>query len=136
MSETGDTVHMWRVNAQKLQAMFEGKSYIHDPKNWRGPMIEVQWPHPAAQEVGEIGIFLVPGPDGRPKLSLKPQELQGALALCAARMIATGTTFTTCLNCKTPFIRGGQSERRGDAVFCTSRCKSEFHNAKRRKKKS
>jgi hypothetical protein len=116
--------------------MFEGKRYVSDLENWRGPEIEVRWPDPAAQEVGEIGIYLVPGPDGKPRLSLKPQELQSALTLCAARMIATGTTFTTCLNCKTPFLRGGQSDRRVDAVFCDSRCKSEYHNKERRKTKS
>jgi len=132
----GDSLFTWRDIASKLRLMFEGKKYISDPENWRGPLIEVRWPDPDAQEVGEIGIYLVPGPDGKPTLSLKPQELQAALTLCAARMIATGTTFTTCLNCKTPFLRGGQSDRRGDAVFCDSRCKSEYHNKERRKPKS
>lgn len=132
----GDSLFTWRDIASKLRLMFEGKKYISDPENWRGPQIEVRWPDPDAQEVGEIGIYLVPGPDGKPTLSLKPQELQAALTLCAARMIATGTTFTTCLNCKTPFLRGGQSDRRSDAVFCTSRCKSEYHNKERRKTKS
>jgi hypothetical protein len=130
-----DPIFLWRNLANRLRLMFEGKAYIHDPKNWSGPMIQVRWPHIAAQEVGEIGIFLVPGPDGKPQLSLKPGEIQGALTLCAARMIATGTTFTTCLNCKAPFLRGGQSDRRSDAVFCSSRCKSEYHNKERRKSK-
>jgi hypothetical protein len=126
----GDPMDEWRSSAHKLRLMFKGINYIYD-KNWRAT--QVRWPHPAAQEVGEIGIFLVPGPDGKPTLSLKPQELEAALTLCAARMIATGTTFTTCLNCKSPFLRGGQSDRRGDAVFCNSRCKSEYHNKERRK---
>jgi len=131
-----DPLWVWRGCADKLRLMFEGKGYVRDPKNRYGPPLEVRWPHPAAQEVGEIGIYLVPGPEGKPTLSLKPQELHSALTLCAARMIATGTTFTTCLNCKTPFLRGGQSERRGDAVFCDSRCKSEYHNKQRRKPKA
>jgi hypothetical protein len=128
----GDPISVWQDNAHKLRQMFAGKKELL----WHRPKAEVQWPHPWAQEIGELGIYLVPGPDGKPRLSLKPRDLQDALTLCAARMIATGTTFATCLNCKSPFLRGGQSERRGDAVFCNSRCKSEYHNKQRRKAKS
>jgi hypothetical protein len=130
-------IGIWRGLASKLRLMFEGKAYTYNEGNWYGPKKLVDWPHPAAQGVGELGIFLVPNKDGKPVLALQPHDFQDALILCAARMIATGTTFSTCLNCKTPFLRGGarRSKRRGDARFCGDPCKWQYHNEMRRKAK-
>jgi hypothetical protein len=115
-----------RYLAEKLRLMFEGR-YISLGE-------EYKWPHPAAQQVGELGIYLVPDKDKKPVLALRPDSMFDALTLVAARMIATGTTFNICENCKTPFLTGGsrgRNKRRGDARFCSDRCRYEFHNRRK-----
>jgi hypothetical protein len=131
-----DSMPAWRGVSYRLRNLFEGKNFAYDEKNWRGPKIPVAWPHPAAQEVGELGIFLVPDKDGKPVLALRAHDVRDALYLAAARMIARGATLGICLNCESPFLRGAGSKRRGDARFCTPRCKWEYQNEARRKAKS
>jgi hypothetical protein len=138
--EIGDPVHFWASVAERLRMMFEGRSFHWDNEkkidiSRPRPMKEYRWPHPYTQEVGELGIYLVPDKENKPVLALRPQDLQAALKLCAARMIATGTTFNICENCKTPFLSGGIRGRnkRGDARFCSDECRYKFHNESRRK---
>jgi hypothetical protein len=121
----GDRLLTWYELACDLRWMFEsmraGKEYT--------------WPHPEGQLVGSLGLFLVSGRDKRPMLALRPLSLDAALTLYAARMIATGTTFNICENCKTPFLVGGTRFRnkRGDARFCSDECRWKWHNESRRK---
>src|SRR5262249_30101381 len=130
----GDPVAAWRAHAERLQMMFEGRAFHWDydaPKNIRPrPQKEYKWPHPYTQQVGELGIYLVPDKNNKRVLALRPDELQAALVLYAARMIATGTTFNICEHCKTPFLSGGTRFRtkRGDARFCSSECRWKWHN--------
>jgi hypothetical protein len=122
-----DQPFMWRRLAEKLRLMFEGRRFDADNQ-------EVKWPHPAAQIVGDLGIFLIPDKDNKPVLAVRPYDLFDALTLVAARMIATGTTTFICENCKTPFLSGGsrgRNKRRGDARFCSDRCRYEFHNRRK-----
>ena len=129
-------IHIWRSMATKLQLMFAGKDYVYERDQSKHRKKEVQWPHPAAQHIGELEIFLVPDKDGKPVLALRPQDFQDALILYAARMIATGTTFQICEHCKSPFLSGGaRGKKRGDSRFCSDECRYGFHNAKRRKRK-
>ena len=95
----GDPVSVWRAVAERLQMMFEGRDIVLGK--------EYKWPEPQAQWKGDLGIYLVPDKDRRPVLALRPTDLQSALILYAARMIATGTTFHICEHCKTPFLSGG-----------------------------
>jgi len=128
MMEHGEQVSFWYALAQRLRMLFEGRQWISWEKAHR-------WPHPAAQEVGELGIYLVPDKEGKPVLALRPQDIQAALVLCAARMRATGTTFNICEHCNAPFLSGGTRFRnkRGDARFCSNECRWKFHNESRRK---
>jgi hypothetical protein len=122
----GDPVDYYRYDADLLRAMFEGRSFLAPGK---------KWPDPETQQVGQIGVLLVPSKDGKPLLALRPETLQDALILYGARMIATGTTFNICENCKTPFLSGGTRFRnkRADARFCSSACRWRWHNEERRK---
>jgi hypothetical protein len=117
----------WRSTAMRLQMMFEGRDIVLGK--------EYKWPEPQAQWKGDIGIYLVPDKNKRPVLALRPTDLQSALILYAARMIATGTTFNICGHSKTPFLSGGTRFRtkRGDARFCSSECRWKWHNELRRK---
>jgi hypothetical protein len=123
----GDPIAAWRSAAMRLQMMFEGRDIVLGK--------EYKWPEPQAQWKGDIGIYLIPDKDKRPVLALRPTDLQSALILYAARMIATGTTFNICEHCKTPFLSGGTRFRtkRGDARFCSSECRWKWHNESRRK---
>lgn len=125
-------VFIWHRVAERLRLMFERKAYEFP---WRGPKKLVDWPHPAAQNIGELEIFLIPDKDGKPVLSLQPHDFQDALYLYAARMIAIGTTFQICEQCKIPFLSGGTrgNNRRGDARFCSDECRYSYHNEVRRK---
>jgi hypothetical protein len=108
-----------------------------DPDCWdvAAPLKEYKWPAPETQQVGQLGVFLVPNKDNKPLLALRPETLHDALVLYAARMIATGTTFNICENCKAPFLSGGHRGRnkRGDSKFCSSGCRWKWHNETRRK---
>jgi hypothetical protein len=123
----GDPVIAWQAVTERLRMMFEGRDIVLGK--------EYKWPEPQAQWKGDLGIYLVPDKDGRPVLALRPTDLQSALILYAARIIATGTTFNICEHCKTPFLSGGTRFRnkRGDARFCSSECRWKWHNESRRK---
>jgi len=115
-------VWLWHGLARRLRQIFErvaSTDKILDPS-----------PH------GHLGIYLLPGKDNRPVLALQPDNLENALKLYAARMIADGTTLNHCKNCQNPFLSGGGRERRkkrGDATFCSDDCRWKFHNEARRK---
>jgi hypothetical protein len=121
--DRGDILINWYSVRLRLRWMFEGKYN------------EFTWPHPAVQYKGNLGIYLIPDKDNKPLLALRPANLEDALVLYAARMIATGTTFNICEHCKTPFLSGGTRFRnkRGDARFCSSACRWKWHNESRRK---
>jgi hypothetical protein len=132
-----DPVDYYRHDAELLRLMFEGRGFSREPREgggW-GPLKEYKWPAPETQQVGQLGVFLVPNKDNKPLLALRPETLHDALVLYAARMIATGTTFNICENCKAPFLSGGHRGRnkRGDSKFCSSGCRWKWHNETRRK---
>jgi hypothetical protein len=120
----GESIAVWQALAQRLRLMFEGKDSDKRPQ-------------PEARYVGDLGIYLVPGKNNKPVLALRPSNLQHALILCAARMIANGTTSHICEFCKTPFLSGGTRGRnkRGDARFCSSVCRWRHHNEEARRRK-
>jgi hypothetical protein len=137
--EYGEDIQSWQHVSDLLRQIAQGKAWHREmlPRGW-GPLQEVRWPHPAAQEVGQLGIFLVPNGDGKPVLAVRPTGLQDALVLYAARMKASGTTFQQCEHCHIPFLSGGPEgrgggRRRGDARFCSDDCRYGYHNELRRK---
>jgi hypothetical protein len=120
----------WDELADYLRGIFKGyhEQFLFDQGNPNAPPL-----------IGEVGIFLDREKDGKLKLALRPEDLQHALILYAARMATTGTTFQTCQHCNTPFLSGGErhgggKKKRGGARFCSDRCRWEFHNEVRRKK--
>jgi hypothetical protein len=126
---TEEPLFVWEGMQSRLREMFAGKLKHHPTIG--SPLA----PADGSQRAGDVGVYLVLGKDGKPKLALRPDNLMQALTLYAARQIATGTTFGACLHCKGPFLRGGGSKKRGDARFCSDPCKWEFHNERRRKAK-
>jgi hypothetical protein len=137
-TDHGDPLSFWLGTAQYLHEMFSGsnKEWIFPPGGKR-QAVQVSWPHPAAQVVGQMDVLLVPGESNQKMLAIRPSGLMEALKLYAARMIASGTTFHTCEQCHTPFLGGaGGSGKRGDARFCSDKCRWTYHNEVRRNSKS
>jgi hypothetical protein len=124
--EHGCDLARWYRLAKELRWMFEGRDRV-----WQ----KYKWPEPETWYKGQIDILLIPDANNKPMLSLQPRRLHQALTLYAARMIATGTTFNICENCKTPFLSGGsgRNKKRGDARFCSDTCRWKYHNESRRK---
>jgi hypothetical protein len=125
-----DQVYDWFGVAHRLRLMFGGKWFDDNSE-------EYTWPDPEAQQVGELGVLLVPDKNNNPVLAIRPDSLHSALRFTAARMKATGTTFSICSHCNSPFLSGGIRFRakRGDARFCSSACRWKWHNETRRKAK-
>jgi hypothetical protein len=73
-------------------------------------------------------------------LQLRPTSVSSLLIYHAAKMIARGAVARTCDNCHTTFIGGGhgrgRSKKRGDARFCSDRCRWTYHNEQKRKSKT
>jgi hypothetical protein len=128
--KTGDSVWGWHDIAERLRFLFEGRV-------WEGRSHQkgLRWPADETQQVGELGILLVPDKKNKPVLALRPNSLHSALVFTAARMKATGTTFNICEHCKSPFLSGGVRFRAkgGDAKFCSDECRWRWHNESRRK---
>jgi hypothetical protein len=82
-----------------------------------------------------LRLFIGHKSDGTHSIHIRPDSTKDALVYHAARMIAGGTTFQTCEHCGEPFLGGGMGRgaKRGDARFCTDKCRSAFHNEARRK---
>jgi hypothetical protein len=136
--EEGDQVCLWYARAHRLRLIFQGKDHKKEGElyTWLVKGKEYIWPGPEyPYDEGNLKICLVPGKDNEPALALRPNMLDDALLLCAARMIATGTTFNICEHCKTPFLSGGTRFRnkRGDAKFCSDECRWRWHNESRRR---
>jgi hypothetical protein len=128
--DRGDSVETWHSIAERLRFVFEGRVWPAWPHEKA-----LRWPAPETQQVGELGILLVPDKNNKPVLTLRPDSLHSALVFIAARMKATGTTFNICEHCRSPFLSGGVRFRtkRGDAKFCSDECRWKFHNESRRK---
>jgi hypothetical protein len=125
-----DQVCDWYGVAHQLRLMFGGKWFDDGGE-------EYTWPDPKTQQVGQLGVLLVPDKNNKPVLAVRPDSLADALVFTAARMKATGTTFDICEHCRSPFLSGGIRYRakRGDAKFCSDPCRYSYHNEQRRRAK-
>jgi hypothetical protein len=137
VNKEAEPMTFWYMAASGLREMFSNPTWMRYGSD--GSPI---WPDdpPGAQRAGLVGVYLLPDKSGGRKLALRPHSLDGALTLCAARMIASGTTFNTCEHCKAPFLGGGagrgRNKKRADARFCSDACRWGYHNASRRKTRS
>jgi hypothetical protein len=72
-------------------------------------------------------------------MSLRPETKRTALIYHAAQLVAGGSRLQHCSHCGGPFLSGGESsdatKKRGDARFCSNKCRSGYHNEMRRKAK-
>jgi hypothetical protein len=84
--------------------------------------------------VGELNVLLVPraGPNASPTLVLEPNTLLQAMNLQMAKFVAGGGSWFSCEQCGGQFERGGDSDRRSDARFCSDLCRVRNHRRTKR----
>ncbi len=80
--------------------------------------------------ITRLDVSLVPI-DGRPTLRIRPSSLIGAIRMQFAQAVATGLDIRNCDHCGKLFELGGGGRTR-KARFCSDRCRSDFHVAKRK----
>jgi hypothetical protein len=119
-----EALDRWIDFAERLQVMFSGREAHRELKQ------------DLERSFGQLNIVLS-FKSGVAAMYIRPQSVADALIYRAAQMIAEGTTLHSCAHCGTPFLGGGTAVgakgKRGDARFCTDKCRSAFHNEARRK---
>ena len=80
--------------------------------------------------ITRLDVSLVPI-DGRPTLRIRPRSLIGAIHLQFAQAVSTGLDIRTCDHCGKLFEIGGAGRTR-KARFCSDRCRTDYHVARRK----
>ena len=80
--------------------------------------------------ITQLQASLVPI-DGKATLRIRPSSLFGAVQLQFAQAISTGLDIRTCDHCGMIFEAGGMGRNR-KARFCSDRCRSDYHDAKKK----
>jgi hypothetical protein len=91
-----------------------------------------------SRRIGDLGIFLVDAPSGGTAISVRPGDTSAAVVYHAARMVAAGTAFQTCVQCRSQFLAGGirgKKKKRAGSKFCSDPCRWDFNNAKLAKRR-
>src|SRR5262249_442626 len=120
-----EPLRTWVSCADRIQAIFFGQQAAQELTEGR---LEI----PTAS----LDMILSYKPDGV-SMHLSPHDAGSALVYHASQMMTGGTVLQICEQCKSSFLSGGEArgggKRRGDARFCSDRCRSQFHNEARRK---
>jgi hypothetical protein len=82
--------------------------------------------------ITQLDASLVPI-DGRPTLRIRPRSLIGAIHLQFAQAVSTGLDIRNCDHCGKLFETGGAGRTR-KARFCSDRCRTDYHVARRKLK--
>lgn len=119
VGEHGESVLLWRDDIDRMRRNVEA---------WQA--------NPAAfvlvREIvmARLEASLVPV-DGRAVLRIRPTSLIGAMQLQFAQAISTGLDIRNCDHCGKLFETGGGGRTR-KARFCSDRCRSDYHVARRK----
>lgn len=116
-SGASETVGYWRASVDRLRSLMRASSHSAE-----------------AFDVTAVAVRLAPGPNGRPEMVWQPRTLAAAIFLQFASSAASGAEIKVCENasCSRLFAAGGAGGRRADARFCSTKCRTEFNNARRR----
>jgi hypothetical protein len=96
-------------------------------------MREVQRRRTTAIPLEPLNVMIITDDEGRLRLKVSPRCLLDALWLQLAQ--ASGSaSFRECWNCHEPFVAGPKGNRRGDAKFCSDKCRVEFNSLQRSRK--
>ncbi len=117
---TTEDLSLWRTAGTSLAAVMRIPGFLKaNPSNPGGV-------------IGRINLRMVP--DGsHARLELSPPTLFDALIYTAARMKVTGTDIRRCQWCSKPFQTGGRGQKIASARFCSTQCRYDYNNARRRK---
>jgi hypothetical protein len=86
-----------------------------------------------AMPLSPLNVSIITDDQHRLRLKVSPKCLLDALWLQLAQ--ASGSaSFRECWNCHEPFVAGPKGNRRGDAKFCSDKCRIEFNSLQRSRK--
>ena len=86
-----------------------------------------------ATPLNPLNVSIITDDKRRLRLKVSPKCLLDALWLQLAQ--ASGSaSFRECWNCREPFVAGPKGNRRGDAKFCSDKCRIEFNSLQRSRK--
>ena len=89
--------------------------------------------HLIATPLNPLNVSIIIDDKRRMRLKISPKCLLDALWLQLAQ--ASGSaSVRECWNCHEPFVAGPKGNRRGDAKFCSDKCRVEFNSLQRSRK--
>ena len=86
-----------------------------------------------ATPLSPLNVSIITDDQHRLRLKVSPKCLLDALWLQLAQA-STSASFRECWNCHEPFVAGPKGNRRGDAKFCSDKCRIEFNSLQRSRK--
>jgi hypothetical protein len=89
--------------------------------------------HIIATTLSPLKVSIITDDERRLRLKISPQCLLDALWLQLAQ-VSGSASFRECWNCSEPFVAGVKGNRRGDAKFCSDKCRIEFNSLQRSRK--
>ncbi len=108
IQKMGQTIRLWQINPMALGAGDKGEI-----------------------KVGETDVVLIPmPPDGQLAMRVRPKHLLGGMELQLAAAVAVGVILKHCKNCNQLF-EIGPGRKRSHAEFCSSKCQTDYNNAKK-----
>jgi hypothetical protein len=96
-------------------------------------MSEVLHGRTISTPLSPLNVSIITDDQHRLRLKVSPKCLLDGLWLQLAQ--ASGSaSFRECWNCHEPFVAGPKGNRRGDAKFCSDKCRIEFNSLQRSRK--
>jgi hypothetical protein len=86
-----------------------------------------------ATPLNPLNVSIITDDKRRMRLKVSPRCLLDALWLQLAQASASAS-LRECWNCSEPFVAGPKGNRRGDAKFCSDKCRIEFNSLQRSRK--
>ena len=117
--ESGESVFLWRDAIDRMRRNVE--AWQANPAAFV-PVREIV--------MAVLDASLVPL-DGRAVLRIRPRSLMGAMQLQFAQAVSTGLDIRNCDHCGKLFEIGGGGRTR-KARFCSDRCRTDYHVARRK----
>lgn len=123
----GESLALWRDATTNMRKAVELQQ--ENPR-----ALLVGWP--GETKVTNLKAVLVPSPlDGMPSLRIRPLSLLGGMWLQFGHILQSDQVVRACKQCGVWFVAGGE-RRRIDALFHQDKCRDDFNNAMKKKRKA
>jgi hypothetical protein len=141
----GDEMRFVLDHADMMSKMLEMlRGHIGNLPRWKGGVVEYEAETPSLRVKvqggiplpGKLTAWLAPDPmTGAWQLKLQPPTLLDAIWLQFGQALTSNLVLRPCRGCDKWFEAGVGSGRRGDAQYCSDRCRVEHKSLERTRKK-